>query len=93
MSDAINYTPFDGDGRHKVQPVQTLPCTVPTAVTVSAARAMIRRYVATGSSAHSGQAATLWVILLWCHTHGKPYVLKALPGHGYEVSPMVEAIV
>ena len=46
---------------------------------------MCQNFDASGHSNHSGQGATLWVILEHCAEADIPYNLRALPGVGYYV--------
>lgn len=85
-----NYGPFqNGDGRCKIGFANgNLPGTYPTAVTYSTARMLIDAFVRTGVSIHSGQGATLWVMLEWLHDQKIPYQLKAVPEEGYYIERM-----
>jgi len=80
------YRPFTGDGRQKVGPTKpSLLDTHPIRVTHSAARMMIEAYCRDGHSTHSGQGATLWVLLEWLHFHNLPYRLTVKPGEGHYI--------
>lgn len=83
---SIDYSPFEGDGRIKFQPTTgVLPGTHPTSVTRATARMLIRMMVEHGQSTHSGQGATLWIMLTWLQRHKRPYTLTAYPGLGYQL--------
>lgn len=85
MADDIDYRPFDGDGRLKIEPKFTLPATLPMTLSKSRCRMTIRNLVESGVTNHSGQGGTLWVVLAWCQFHEKPYELTAYPGKAYMV--------
>lgn len=76
---------FRGDPDELVAPTGHFPGTRPAPVTRGQARAMCRHFEASGQSNHSGQGATLWVVLEHCAERGIAYHLRALPGVGYYV--------
>jgi len=65
-----NYTPFDGDGRRKVNPVNARALTRPMPVTNAQARRLIDALVKQRASFHSASGSTLWVIEHWARTSG-----------------------
>jgi hypothetical protein len=73
-----------GDGREKVQPPKT-QIGRPVQVRRSQGRMMIESFCRTGSSFHSGSAATLWVLIDYCESNGVSYTLEATPGMGYNL--------
>jgi len=68
-----------------VQPTGQFPGTRPAPVTRAQARLLCRNFDACGHSNHSGQGATLWVILEHCAAADIAYTLRAMPGMGYYV--------
>ena len=76
---------FVGDDEEILQPAAHFPGTRPTPVTRAQARLSCRNFDASGHSNHSGQGATLWVILEHCAGVDIAYNLHALPGLGYYV--------
>lgn len=76
---------FRGEPDTVVAPTGHFPGTRPAPVTCGQALALCRHFEATGQSNHSGQGATLWVVLEHCAERGIAYHLRALPGVGYYV--------
>lgn len=76
---------FVGDAGSTVDPVGQFPGTQPVPVTRALARQLCQNFDASGHSNHSGQGATLWVILEHCAQADIPYNLRASPGLGYYV--------
>jgi hypothetical protein len=76
---------FRGDAQEMVAPTGHFPGTRPAPVTRGQARALCRHFESSGQSNHSGQGATLWVVLEHCAVRGIAYHLSALPGVGYYV--------
>ena len=76
---------FIGDDAEIIQPPGRFPGTRPAPITRALARLMCQNFDACGHSNHSGQGATLWVVLEHCAGADIPYNLSALPGLGYYV--------
>lgn len=76
---------FEGAGDGLVQPTGQFPGTRPAPMTRAQARTLCQNFDASGHSNHSGQGASLWVILEHCAARGIAYNLHALPGVGYYV--------
>ena len=76
---------FMGDGAEAIQPTGRIPGTRPASVTRAQARLLCQNFDASGHSNHSGQGATLWVVLEHCESADIPYNLRAVPGLGYYV--------
>lgn len=76
---------FIGDASEMVHPTGCFPGTRPAPVSRAQARLMCQNFDASGHSNHSGQGATLWVVLEHCAEADIPYNLRALPGLGYYV--------
>lgn len=70
------YRPFDGDGRKKVRPIDPPEGTLPMAVTNATGSRLYEHFLLTGSSSHSGQGATVWVIKAACEANGTPYKIE-----------------
>ena len=81
----MSQSVFDGDGRFMVQPTVHLPGTYPIAVRRSTARLLIEAFNKSGGSNHSGQGATLWVLLQHLQDTKQPYVLRAQCGEFYQL--------
>lgn len=66
----IDFTPFDGDGRVRVEPAKRrhFPGR-PMAVSRSQARAIIGHFLQFGHSTHSASGATLWVLMTYAAHH------------------------
>lgn len=73
------------DDSEIIHPVGPFPGTHPAPVTRAQARLLCRNFDASGHSNHSGQGATLWVVLEHCAALDIAYNLHALPGLGYYV--------
>ncbi len=76
---------FEGAEDEVLQPAGAFPGTRPTPITRRQARLMCQNFDASGHSNHSGQGATLWVILEHCAEADIAYNLRAMPGMGYYV--------
>lgn len=76
---------FEGDGRTKViytaQPIGTYAL----ALTKAQARMLIHMLYDKGSSNHSADGTTLWVVLEALHYNRTPYMLHCMPGLGWRV--------
>ena len=57
---------FDGDGRHRVEPINAPEDTLPIPVTRSQARRLIDMFANGGESFHSSHGNTVWVIVTHC---------------------------
>lgn len=68
----IDFAPFDGDGRRKVEPIDPRPETRPMAVTNASARFLIESFCKTGNTFHSSQGAVLWIVEAWCKRQNVP---------------------
>ncbi len=76
---------FQGDADTLVAPTGQFPGARSEAVTCAQARRICRNFDASGHSNHSGQGATLWVVLEHCAARGIAYNLHALPGVGFYI--------
>lgn len=76
---------FEGDGDEILAPLAHFPGTRPASVSRAQARLLCRNFDARGHSNHSGQGATLWVILEHCAGIDAAFNLRAMPGVGYYV--------
>lgn len=68
----VNYDPFEGDGRTRVQP---LYCRwgLGVAVTRAQGRMLIDHFIASGKSIHSRQGSTIWVVVWWALLQRRDY--------------------
>jgi hypothetical protein len=76
---------FLGDADTLVAPTGQFPGARSEAVTCAQARRICRNFDASGHSNHSGQGATLWVVLEHCAVRGIAYNLHVLPGVGFYI--------
>ncbi|MEO8857680.1 MAG: hypothetical protein ABI343_11900 [Burkholderiaceae bacterium] len=76
---------FLGPDNETLEPLAQFPGTRPAPVTRAQARLLCRNFDARGHSNHSGQGATLWVILEHCASVDLAFNLRAMPGMGYYV--------
>ena len=76
---------FLGENDEILQPAGHFSGTHPTPVSRAQAQLLCLNFDACGHSNHSGQGATLWVILEHCAAADIPYNLRAVPGLGYYV--------
>lgn len=78
----------------KLAPTFEFPCTRPEPMMSAACRRVVEHFLETGRSTHSAQGATLWALLDFLQRAQFPYVLRAIPGQGYEVvrDPHLEAL-
>ena len=76
---------FMGEADAVVAPTGQFPGARSTAVTCAQARRICHHFDASGHSNHSGQGATLWVVLEHCAARGIAYNLHVLPGVGFYI--------
>ncbi|SDE60997.1 hypothetical protein SAMN05444679_12617 [Variovorax sp. CF079] len=67
---SLNFAPFDGDGRERVEPIAPRPGTRPRGVSHNTARSVIKEFIEQGGSTHSEAGSVLWVIEAWCKKQG-----------------------
>ena len=66
----LDFAPFDGYGRARVEPIAPRPGTRPRGVSHSTARNVIKEFIEQGGSTHSAAGSVLWVIEAWCKKQG-----------------------
>lgn len=84
-SDLHTSASFMGEADALVAPTGQFPGARSTAVSCAQARRLCRQFDANGHSNHSGQGATLWVVLEHCAARGIAYNLHVLPGVGFYI--------
>jgi hypothetical protein len=83
-------TRFAANGKDMVAPLlltleaePALQNTLPRPLRVSRARSLIRTFLATNRSQHSGRGNSVWVLVEFCKEKMLPYALTGTPSEGY----------
>jgi hypothetical protein len=66
----IDYGPFEGDGRTRVQPINPPKGTGAIPISRGQARRLIDRFDAVGHTFHSQNGSLVWVPVAWCNARG-----------------------